>query len=389
MNIVFLKMSILFFILLLVYIYVGYPLLLFLLEWFCGKKVKKDKIFPKISIIIAAHNEELVIQEKIANTLELEYPKNKIEIIVASDASTDKTDTIVSLNSTKGIKLIRALERRGKTSIQNLAVKAANGEIIVFTDATTMLIKQSLLRIVENFADPSVGCVGGELCYVNKEKTATGSGGGLYWRYEQFLKKRESNISSLIGVSGCFYAIRKELYEPIAEDLISDFVVSWGIVAKGYRSVYEAQAICFEESNSKDVEEFNMRVRVALRSLTGMLLLRRFLNPFRYGFFSLQLISHKLLRYLVPFFLLAILAINVILVRIDGSYVIFLYGQILFYSVAIFGYLLQRVGKGSKLLNIPFYFCLVNIASFMAIIQFLKGRRLTVWLPRRQTQNAT
>ena len=365
-----------------VYIYFGYPSLLCCISQFKKKPVKKEEIYPKVSLIIAVHNEENNIKEKLKNTLNLEYPKEKLEIIVASDASTDKTNAMVSSFRDAKIRLLEFSEHKGKTSAQNEAVKEAKGEIILFSDATTIYDPQLLKIMVRNFSDITVGAVGGELVYVHKNNTSVGKGNGFYWKYEKFLKKKESQITSLIGVSGCCYAVRKELYESIKPDLISDFVIAQMIYKKGKRTVYEPEAISSEETNITAKDEFRMRERVALRTFYGLWYMRGLLNPCKYGFFSIQLMSHKLLRSLVPVFLIFLFLTNSLLISMQTEilvYKICLLLQVFFYISAFFGKFTKKM-----YLYIPFYFCVTNFALLVGLFKFIKGERRVVWKPTRK-----
>ncbi|MDD5259290.1 MAG: glycosyltransferase family 2 protein [bacterium] len=357
-------------VILIFYTYFGYPLLIALMSVLYGKIVAKQWIYPRISLIIAAHNEEKDIAKKLRDSLNLDYPQDKYEIVVVSDGSTDNTNDIVRNFQDSGIRLLALPERKGKTSAQNEAVKSAKGDILIFSDATTVFQKDTIKQMVSNFADNNVGGVGAELIYVNKNKTATGEGTGLYWKYEKFLRKKESEVSSLIGVSGCAYAIRKSLYEEIDTSLISDFVAAQMIYSKGKRVVFESEAIVYEETNSKIKDEFKMRVRVATRSLYGLWYMRKLLNPFKYGMYAVQLISHKLLRYLMPLFLVFLFLTNIVLLVKGFGYRVFLLVQIVFYLSA----LIQGVTK---------YFCTMQIALLMALVNFLHGEKNVLWKPQR------
>jgi cellulose synthase/poly-beta-1,6-N-acetylglucosamine synthase-like glycosyltransferase len=368
---------------LIIYTYLGYPLLLSVISGLRKRAIEKAEFFPFVSIIIAAYNEEDNIKNKIENSLRLDYPKEKLEIIIASDGSTDRTEEIVNSFKNARVKCLSFPERKGKTFAQNEAVKQVKGEIILFSDATTVYQPQLLRKIVQNFADTKVGAVGGELVYVNKNYTAISEGGGFYWKYEKFLKKKESQISSLIGVSGCCYALRKELYEPIRPDLISDFVIAQMLYKKGKRVIYEPEAISYEETNDTAADEFKMRVRVAVRTLYGILNMKSLLNPFRYGFFSLQLISHKILRYLAPLFLVSLFFVNlfICLTRQTIFYNAVLYLQLFFLSLVFLAWALKLK---KKIFQIPFYFCLTNFALLVAIARFLRGERKVLWNPIRK-----
>jgi cellulose synthase/poly-beta-1,6-N-acetylglucosamine synthase-like glycosyltransferase len=366
-----------------IYTFLGYPLLLVILTK-CNKNnlVKKD-IAPSVSVIIAAHNEEMVIKNKLIQTLALDYPQNKFEIIVVSDASTDRTNEIVTSMCNERVRLLAFSQHNGKTFVQNQAAKAAKGEILVFSDATTVFHCQLLKKIVRNFADEEVGAVGGELVYKAKGQSSVGQGNGLYWRFEIFLKKRESQITSLVGVSGCCYAVKKEYYEEIKPELISDFVIAQLIYKKGKKVVYEPEAISYEETNDNERDEFRMRVRVAVRTLYGLWQMKSLLNPFRYGFFSVQLISHKILRYLVPVLLILLFLVNVIL-QVNNQFWIYkliLYLQVIFYVSAMLGWIFQ---KRKTFISIAFYFCLTNFALLIGMVKFLRGERQVLWSPMRK-----
>ncbi len=353
------------------YTYIGYPILLTLIACVFTRKIAKGQTYPHISLIIAAHNEEKDIARKIEDSLALDYPQDKYEIIVVSDGAEDKTNEIVMSYQDKGVKLVALSERKGKTSAQNEAVKAALGDILIFSDATTVFQKDTIKQMVSNFADNKIGGVGAELVYVNRNNTAVGEGTGLYWKYEKFLRKKESDISSLIGVSGCAYAIRKDLYENIDSSLISDFVVAQMIYSKGKRVVFEPEAIVFEETNSEIKDEFKMRVRVATRSLYGLWYMKKLLNPFKYRMYAIQLISHKVLRYLMPVFLILLFFTNQLLLGRGIGYQLFFGAQVLFYLSAMIG-------------GMPKYFCTMNLALLVALVNFLRGEKNITWQPVRK-----
>lgn len=367
----------------LVYTYFGYGLLLYLLALFVDKPIRKSEYTPKISIIIAAYNEQKSIATKIENTLKLDYPRDNLEIIVGSDASNDSTDAIVKSYAGNNVQLIRIEGRLGKTAVQNMCIKQASGEIVIFTDATTILQKNSLKNLVANFSDENVGCVGARLVYKNVENTQVGHGGTSYWNYETFIKKLESNINSLIGVSGCFYAVRKKIYTDIPHHLISDFVVALLTVKKGYRVVFEENAICQEDTLRNIPDEISMRRRVALRTYTALFEYRDMLNPFKYGLFAIQLLSHKLLRYLAGFFLLGLLFTNVLLIQ-HHFYQITLILQILFYTTAVLGDIQYKRTNKRGIVSIPYYFVLVNYAAILALFNFIKGETIVIWETNRK-----
>lgn len=364
------------------YIYFGYPFLLYLLSLFRRSRVRTDETYqPTVSLIIAAYNEEAVIGEKIETSLKLDYPKDKLEIIVFSDASTDRSDEIVKSYADRGVKLLRIEGHKGKTFCQNEAVKIAKGEIIVFSDANSMYEPDAIRKLVRNFADRRVGCVSGELRYSGGRESVEGERG--YWRYEQLLKRQESKLSSLIGANGALYAVRKKLYAPLQADAISDFVEPLKVVQKGYRVLYEPKAVAWEATAEGPEKEFRRRVRIVTRSVHSLLgdrSLLGLLNPLRYGIFSIQLWSHKVLRWLSGVFLLLALALNIPLL---GHGMVTMAGQVAFYLLAFWG-LLYEVGlkrRAPKLPHITYYFCFSCYAMLKGVFEGLRGRALATWEP--------
>lgn len=364
------------------YVYVGYPILVYLVSRIFPRRVAQGPLEPTVTLIIAAYNEERDIRAKLQNTLELEYPKNKLEIIVVSDHSSDRTDDIVREFSSSGVKLLRQTERRGKTAAQNAAVKAASGEVILFSDATSMYNADVLREIIQNFSDATVGCVAGRLVYVDRTGSGVGQGAKKYWSYETFLKENESRACSLIGVSGCIYAVRRSAYVPMYEEACSDFLICTIVYRQGLRTVYHPAAVCYEDTNTRTTEEFRMRVRIISQTFTDLWRNRDMLNPLNAGFFAVQLLSHKLLRYAVPLFLVIMLATSVALA---GSifYASIFALQCLFYFVALGDWAIQKWGVDLKIASVPRYFCLANIASVAGFYMFLKGERFARWEPIR------
>src|SRR5215475_5447931 len=289
------------------FIYAGYPALMFAISLMFRRPVRRDDITPRVSVIIAAYNEERDIEAKLNNTLALDYPSDRMEIIVASDCSTDRTDEIVRSFRSQGVILRRQPERFGKTVAQNRAAKAASGEILVFSDATTMYEPDAIRKIVRSFADPEVGCVAGQLIYMDASSSAVGKGCRSYWGYEKFLKRCESRIGTLIGVSGCIYAVRRICHARLANDMIDDFVIATEIHLQGLRTVYEPEAIAMEDTNLRARDEFRMRVRVIKQTLSALGRYSHALNPFRHKMFAFQMIAHKVLRYAIPIPLIAAL----------------------------------------------------------------------------------
>jgi len=361
---------------LMIYIYVGYPLLARVAARFSARDVAKGKIHPTVTVVVTVYNEAKGIAAKLENLLALEYPRELLQVLVASDASSDQTDDIVRSYATRGVSLLRVEGRVGKTACQNAAVVAASGEIIVFTDATTQIDRTSINEMVGCFADPSVGCVAGRLIYVDAHESATGSGGTAYWEYELSLRQAESRIGSLVGVSGCLYAVRKSAYRPISPDLISDFVIATVMRRQGLRTVLEIRGICREETLTKARQELSMRVRVAIRSITALVRERDVLNPLRHGAFAWQLWSHKVLRYASPLIWAGLLVASFAL-SANLFYRLALAAQLLLIAAGVIGWLTHA--RGAMVLVKPYYFLLTNVASLMALARYLRGERVVIW----------
>ena len=367
----------------LTYVYVGYPLIVYVASLLFAKPVARDGIEPPVTVLITAFNEEAAIRQKLENTLQIDYPPDKLEVLVASDGSTDGTDDIVREFAARGVKLFRQEGRVGKTATQNNAVQQATGEIILFSDATTSYRSAVFRTILPSFADESVGCVAGRLIYVDEKSTTVGKGARSYWNYETFLKMAESRICSLIGASGCLYAVRKSAYEPMYPEACSDFLICTTIYRKGLRSVFEPKAVCFEQTNLHAGDELKMRVRVISQTFTDLWRNRDMMNPLKSGFFAIELISHKALRYAVPFILCAFLVASIVLAGSSTFYAAALAVHVLFYSLALAGWVMERAGKRLSLLAIPLYFVLANLASIVGFYKFLRGETYARWEPIR------
>jgi cellulose synthase/poly-beta-1,6-N-acetylglucosamine synthase-like glycosyltransferase len=374
---------------LLAYTYVGYSVLVLLLSRALPHPVHMAEIRPTISVIIAAYNEERDIARKIENTLALDYPREKLEIIVASDCSTDGTDEIVKGYADRGVILHRRPERIGKSAAQNQAMRFSKGSVLVFSDATTMYERDTLEKIVRSFADPDVGCVAGRLVYVNGSpadgsSTAVDKGCRSYWGYEVFLKECESRIGSLIGVSGCLYAVRRSSYARIALDMSSDFVIATVIHLQGMRTVYDAEAVSTENTNKRGKDEFRMRVRVIEQTMSALHRYREVLNPFRHGIYALQMISHKVMRYAAPLFMATLYVSNLFLINESEFYRLTFFAQSAFYLAALVGLACDRGGIKIGPLALPYYFALANAASVVAFAKFMRGEAHVTWEPLRE-----
>jgi cellulose synthase/poly-beta-1,6-N-acetylglucosamine synthase-like glycosyltransferase len=369
---------------LLAYVYAGYPLIAIALAHAFGRGVRQGAALqPTVTVVISAYNEERHIREKIDHVLALQYPGEKLQVIVVSDASSDRTDRIVSEHPAANVELVRVEGRQGKTACQNAAVTAARGEIVMFTDATTRIAPDALTVMVENFADPQVGCVAGSLRYIPTGTDPTSLGGTAYWDYEARLRRAESALGSLIGVSGCLYCVRRSSYRSIPPGLISDFVIAMRVREQGLRTVLEPRALCYEETLTDAERELSMRTRVSLRSLVALLAERRYLNPLRYGRFAWQLWSHKLLRYLAPFFWLVALVSCGLIARTSAFYQVLLAAQLAVLLMGVLGFGLQATHRRLGIVAKPYYLVLTNLASLLAAWRLLRGERMVTWKPIR------
>jgi len=366
------------------YTYVGYPLLLAAVTRLRPRVLNSGSWQPPVTVIVAAYNEEKDIAHKLEMLLAVEYPHELLQILVASDHSTDRTHEIVEGFAARGVELLVLPERGGKTAAQNYAATRARGDILIFTDATTLFAPTVVQKLVEPFVDQGVGCAGAQLVYQSETGTAVGRGGGLYWRYETLVKKLESQANSLIGVSGALYAVRKDLYRPIEPELISDFVIALDTFARGQVTVYAPDAMAYEKTLEEADREFRMRTRVIVRSINALVHRWRILNPFKYGFFAVQVFSHKVLRYLVPEVLIVALLASAWLAAQHSErawfYQVLLVLQLLLYLGVPLAYAVaRRLNLNTRLLSAPFYFVHANAAAFWASVSYLRGVRAVTW----------
>jgi cellulose synthase/poly-beta-1,6-N-acetylglucosamine synthase-like glycosyltransferase len=363
---------------LILYVYIGYPLLLAFFSLFFRRRPAEPDNTPSISVLVAAYNEAASIGQKITQTLQLDYPSDQIEIIVLSDSSTDGTDEIVRQIRDSRVRLLRMPERGGKTNAQNHGVQAAKGEILIFSDATTIYHPMALRYLVSNYRDPSVGAVSGRYQYFDETgRSPTGLGTVAFWNYENLIKKFQSQIKTISGCCGCIYSVRKSAYTPLDPDIISDLVQPLMVLKQGLRVIFEDRALAYEETTQSSSEEFSMRVRVVTRAIHGILRVSELLNPFRYSWISVQLLSHKVLRWIVPFFLIGIFLSNLAL--LSSSFYLYVFvAQVLLYGSALLSLVLP-LQKVSKLLTVPLYFCTVNSAALVSVIEVIRGNRYVVW----------
>ncbi|MCX6759146.1 MAG: glycosyltransferase family 2 protein [Candidatus Nealsonbacteria bacterium] len=360
------------------YCYFGYPMILVILGLFFKKKTKRAEISPLVSLLIVVYNEEKIIERKIENSLALDYPKNKLEIVVASE-SDDKTDEIVKRYREKGVKLFTYPGRGGKPYSIYRTLPKCQGEIIVFSDANAMFRKNVLRKLVRNFNDFRIGCVSGELKYINPQKAAVGKSEGIYWKYEILLKRLESKIHSVLGANGSIYAIRKKLYSPLSKYRGDDFDLPIRILQQKYGVVWEPEAVSEEEVYPETIKEFKRKVVIVGWHFRGaFILLKDSIKKFQF-LLIFQLISHKILRWFVSFFLILIFLSNIFLLN-NNFYLTLFVGQILFYLLALVGYLQEkRKKKINQIVNLAYYFCMVNFAALIGVIKGLFGLQKTIW----------
>jgi cellulose synthase/poly-beta-1,6-N-acetylglucosamine synthase-like glycosyltransferase len=356
------------------YIYLGYPFIITFLAKYFKKAVNKGHITPSVTLLIAAYNEDKIIAQKLDNCLSIDYPKDKLEIIVVSDGSDDRTNEIVEGYKDKGIRLHPLFPRRGKTSALNKTLPIAKGEIIVFSDANVMYKPDSLKCFVRNFSDDSVGVVTGDVKMLN-EDISFGKLESLYYDYERFIQSRESDFFSCIGVDGAMYAVRRDLFSAPSDGIIlDDFVISMNIARKGYRIIYEPESVSAERSSPNLRQDFVRKVRIAAGGFQA-LKQREGLPRLIQGKLLFCYLSHKLLRWLSPFFLIGLFTSNFILL---GSPLYHVTGlmQLLFYFLAFMGLCFRTK---TNVFYIPFYFCVVNAAQLLGFFKALTNRQTVIW----------
>jgi cellulose synthase/poly-beta-1,6-N-acetylglucosamine synthase-like glycosyltransferase len=368
------------------YAFIGYPALLWLLARFVAKPVEEtnDGYFPTVTLIISAFNEEKVVTEKIQNALKLNYPKNKFEIMVVSDASSDRTDELVRKFSTRGVLLVRQEHRQGKTAALNSAVPLAKGEIIVFSDANSMYDENAVHHLVKHFQEPSIGFVTGRTRYVAKHGSLVAESAGIYTKLEVLIKRLESDIGSCVGADGTIFAIRKNLFQPLPNHSINDFVIPLQIVRKGYRGIFEEKAFCIEKPSKDFRGEFNRQVRITSRTLRAIVENMSLLNPVRYPIFTFKLLSHKLTKFSLPFFMILIFITNLFLVTANFFYVFIFLSQLICYALAYLGYRAEKNQRRYRIISMIYSFGFVSLAILMGWFKLLSGETYLTWSPQRK-----
>ncbi|KQS26955.1 glycosyltransferase family 2 protein [Dyadobacter sp. Leaf189] len=351
-----------------------------------------DQDFPTLTLIIAAYNEESIIEEKIANTLQLSYPADKLSLVFVTDGSSDRTPELVAAYDQ--IKLMHTPVRSGKILAMHRAMKEVNSEVVVFTDANTFLNKDALMLIARHYADPTVGAVSGEKRVQQEEVSDATAGEGFYWKYESTLKKWDSELYSVVGAAGELFSVRNSLYTDVEPDtILDDFMISMRIAQQGYRIIYEPAAYASELSSEDIKEELKRKVRIAAGGIQSILRLKKLLNPFHSPLLSFQYISHRVLRWTVtPFLMILSFVLNIWIVADGGGwfYSLILAGQVFFYGAALLGWLLEKRKIKVKALFVPYYFCVMNYAVLAGIRRYIKGSQSAAWdKSRRKSATAT
>lgn len=336
---------------------------------------------PSMSFIITAYNEQASIANKIENTLQSEYPQDKLEILVASDGSTDDTNSIVKSYANKGIKLVEVTDRLGKENAQKCAIEAAKGDIIVFSDVSTQIEEHALRRIADVFQDPKVGAISSEDRFISQTGEVVGE--GAYVKYEMWLRGLESRFKSLVGLSGSFFAARKSVCSAWDISVPSDFNTALNSVSLGFRAVSDPQLLGFYPDIKSSNKEYQRKVRTVIRGMAALFSRSEVMNPFKYGTFSFQVISHKLMRWLVPWFLILSLVLNIVLLGQGWFYILTLIGQLAFYLLATLGWLFKS-SQSFTPIKLSFFFIQVNLAILQASLMFAFGKRITKWEPSKR-----
>ena len=364
-----------------VYAYFGYPFVLMM--WSSVNKISvgngyDEQDLPSISVLIPCYNEATILKDKIKNTLELEYPSDRVEIIFLSDGSTD--DTVEIFNGfpvAEHITMVSLEGRKGKANALNEGLNRAKNDIVVFSDASIILEKDALLSIVQRFSDKRIGCISGE------DHIAGGGGEGLYGQYELFLRNKESQVSSIVGASGSFYAQRRNIIEQFKEGYAPDFLSVLNTIEKGYRVITEPKARGSMLALKSASDEFKRKTRTVLRGMATLWFKRSLFNPFKYTSFSFILFSHKIMRWLVPFFMILVFSFNSMLIG-DPVYLFLFALQLLFYCAALLAWWDLAFVKNHIFGKIALYFCISNLAILQAWVQFFKGGRQELWEPSKR-----
>jgi biofilm PGA synthesis N-glycosyltransferase PgaC len=372
---------------LIVYTFAGYGLLLFILVRI-KRLFRKDRfhknglVLPTITLLVAAYNEEDLIEQKVLNSLALDYPKDKIHFIFITDGSTDETTE--RLRKYDGINILHENHRAGKMAAIKRAIPYIKDDVIVFTDANTFLNKEALLELVKHYDNPLVGAVAGEKrILVAEHADASSAGEGFYWKYESLLKKWDYELYSNVGAAGELFSIRTSLYQPVESDtIIDDHMIAMRIAESGFIIAYEPNAYAMETASADVKEELKRKIRIAAGGVQSVLRLKKAANPFHQPMFTFQYISHRVLRWTItPFLLILVLLLNIVLAGTNAGtvYTVLLFAQVVFYSLSLGGYLLERKNLRVKILFIPYYFCVMNYAVIAGLIRYFRKTQSAAW----------
>lgn len=367
------------------YAYIGYGILLTIIVKFkrlIFKDIKSELVhLPTVSYVVAAYNEEKYIKQKIENSLSLDYPKNKIEFVFITDGSTD--DTMEIIKSYPELKLFHQNERKGKINAVNRVVPMLDSDIIIFSDANTDINKEGIINIVKNFSDNNVGVVAGEKRIYKNDSNSSAEGEGIYWKYESYLKRLDSELHSTMGAAGELFAVRKSDMIHVEENiLIEDFYLSMKILEKGKKIVYEPNAYATETGSLNIDEELKRKIRISAGGLQSIGKLYSLLNPFKHGIITLQYLSHRVLRWAVcPFILPLIFILNLILVinNYNTITLILMISQVIFYSLVYIGHLMSNKSTKYKIALISYYFFIMNYSVYLGFIRLIKGKQTVIW----------
>lgn len=367
------------------YTYLGYGVLLFALVslkrlFYKEKETSSNFEHPEVTLLVTAYNEKDYLHKKIANSLELEYPKDKLKLLWVTDGSNDGTPEM--LKEYKDVTVIHKEERMGKIAAMNRAVAFVKSPIVVFSDANTMLGKESLKIIAKLFQNPKVGCVSGEKrVIVEKSDKAAGAGEGIYWKYESLLKKWDAELNSAVGAAGELFAIRTDLFKEVEPDtLLDDFIISLRVAMQGYKIEYNPNAYAIEKPSANIKEELKRKIRIAAGGIQSIVRLAPLLNIFKYGLLSFQYISHRVLRWTIaPLMLPLLFILNILLLKEALFYEILFALQLLFYTMALLGWYLQSREINWKVLFIPFYFLMMNYAVYRGFFRYIAKSQSINW----------
>lgn len=368
------------------YTYLGYGIVLFFLIKIKRIFSKQKKVIlteselPEITLLIAAYNEQDYVKSKVENSLSLRYPSDKLHLMWVTDGSDDKTPDY--LRAYENIIVLHKPERNGKIAAMNRAMKFVKTPIVVFSDANTLLGKESLMKIAQMFANPKTGCVSGEKRIFNTdEEAASAAGEGIYWKYESTLKRWDAELKTAVGAAGELFAIRTELFNEVEPDtLLDDFIISLRVAMQGYKIDYDPDAYAIETASANVKEELKRKIRIAAGGIQSVVRLYPLLNIFKYGIVSFQYISHRVLRWTItPIALMMIFFMNIFLINESIVYAIIMVLQLLFYVSSLIGWSLENKKMKVKIFFIPYYFFIMNYAVFMGFGRYIRNKQSVNW----------